>query len=149
MFKILFLLFLIVPLIEIAILLTIGEFIGAWPTILLVIVTAAIGAGLFRQQGLSTLSRVQTQLDDGNLPATELIEGVMLLVAGAMLLTPGFFTDVFGFLILVPPIRAHLAAGLLSNLIAARVNVRETENGTIIEGEYREINDRDRINNDN
>ena len=119
------------------------------PTILLVIVTAAIGAGLFRQQGLSTLSRVQTQLDDGNLPATELIEGVMLLVAGAMLLTPGFFTDVFGFLILVPPIRAHLAAGLLSNLIAARVNVRETENGTIIEGEYREINDRDRINNDN
>ncbi|MEQ8288428.1 MAG: FxsA family protein [Gammaproteobacteria bacterium] len=148
MFKILFLLFLIVPLVEIAILIQIGQVIGAWPTILLVIVTAAIGAGLFRQQGLSTLSRVQTQLDDGNLPATELIEGVILLVAGAMLLTPGFFTDVLGFLILVPTIRARLATNLLSHFIATRVSVRETENGTIIEGEYREVDDRDRLNGD-
>ncbi len=148
MFKILFLLFLIVPLVEIAILIQIGQVIGAWPTILLVIVTAAIGAGLFRQQGLSTLSRVQTQLDDGNLPATELIEGVILLVAGAMLLTPGFFTDVLGFLILVPTIRARLATNLLSHFIATRVSVRETENCTIIEGEYREVDDRDRLNGD-
>ncbi|MEQ8426563.1 MAG: FxsA family protein [Gammaproteobacteria bacterium] len=148
MFKILFLLFLIVPLVEIAILIQIGQVIGAWPTILLVIVTAAIGAGLFRQQGLSTLSRVQTQLDDGNLPATELVEGVILLVAGAMLLTPGFFTDVLGFLILVPTIRARLATNLLSHFIATRVSVRETENGTIIEGEYREVDDRDRLNGD-
>lgn len=148
MFKILFLLFLIVPLVEIAILIQIGQVIGAWPTILLVIVTAAIGAGLFRQQGLSTLSRVQTQLDDGNLPATELIEGVILLVAGAMLLTPGFFTDVLGFLILVPTIRARLATNLLSHFIATRVSVRETDNGTIIEGEYREVDDRDRLNGD-
>ncbi len=148
MFKILFLLFLIVPLVEIAILIQIGQVIGAWPTILLVIVTAAIGAGLFRQQGLSTLSRVQTQLDDGNLPATELVEGVILLVAGAMLLTPGFFTDVLGFLILVPTIRARLATNLLSHFIATRVSVRETENGTIIEGEYREVDDRDRLSGD-
>lgn len=148
MFKILFLLFLIVPLIEIAILIQIGQVIGAGPTILLVIVTAAIGAGLFRQQGLSTLSRVQTQLDEGHLPARELLEGVMLLIAGAMLLTPGFFTDVFGFLILVPGIRARLAANLLANFIASRVSVRETEGGTIIEGEYREVDDRDRIKED-
>lgn len=148
MFKILFLLFLIVPLVEIAILIQIGRVIGAWPTILLVIVTAAIGAGLFRQQGLSTLSRVQAQLDDGNLPATELIEGVILLVAGAMLLTPGFFTDVLGFLILVPTIRARLATNLLTHFIATRVSVRKTGNGTIIEGEYREVDDRDRLNGD-
>ena len=146
MFKILFFLFLIVPLVEIAILIQIGKVIGAWPTILLVIITAAIGAGLFRQQGLSTLSRVQAQVDDGNLPATELIEGVILLVAGAMLLTPGFFTDVLGFLILVPTIRARLAANLLNHFISTRVNVRETEDGTIIEGEYREIDDRERLN---
>ncbi len=148
MFKILFILFLVIPLIEIAILIQIGQVIGAASTILLVIVTAAIGAGLFRQQGLSTLSRVQTQLDEGHLPAIELIEGVMLLLSGAMLLTPGFFTDVIGFLILVPQIRHRLASNLLSGFIATRIKTVHTGDSTIIEGEHWEIHERDSIDRD-
>ncbi len=148
MFKVLFILFLVIPLIEIAILIQIGQVIGAAWTILLVIVTAAIGAGLFRQQGLSTLSRVQTQLDNGHLPAIELIEGVMLLVSGAMLLTPGFFTDVIGFLILVPQIRQRLASKFLSGFIATRIRTNQRDNGTIIEGEHWEIHERDSIDRD-
>lgn len=135
------------PLVEIAILIQIGKVIGAGYTILLVIVTAAIGAGLFRQQGISTLTRVQSQLEEGRLPATELVEGVMLLIAGAMLLTPGFFTDVFGFLVLIPGIRNALARQLLNNVIATRVTtVRETQNGNIIEGESWTADDEGRSN---
>ena len=148
LFKLLFALFLIVPLVEIAILIQIGKVIGAGYTILLVIVTAAIGAALLRQQGISTLTRVQRQLDEGRLPAMELLEGIMLLIAGAMLLTPGFFTDVFGFLVLIPDIRSVLARHLLKNVIETRVTVRETDDGTIIEGEYREVDDKDRLNRD-
>ena len=78
----------------------------------------------------------------------ELLEGIMLLIAGAMLLTPGFFTDVFGFLVLIPDIRSVLARRLLKNVIETRVTVRETDDGTIIEGEYREVDDKDRLNRD-
>ena len=90
MFKILFFMFLVIPLIEIAILIEIGKVFGVAYTIILVIGTAALGAALLRQQGLSTIAKVQMNMDQGNLPATELIEGLMLLVAGALLLTPGF-----------------------------------------------------------
>ena len=148
MFKILFALFLIVPLVEIAILIQIGKVIGAASTIVLVIVTAAFGAALLRQQGISTLSKVQRQLDEGHLPAIELLEGSMLLIAGVMLLTPGFFTDVFGFLILVPAIREQLARHLLKNILERHVTIRETDDGTIIEGEYREVNETNRIKED-
>lgn len=136
MFKILFLLFLIIPLVEIAILIEIGKIFGAGYTILLVIVTAAIGAALFRAEGLSTLSRIQVQVNQGSLPATELLEGFMLLIAGALLLTPGFFTDVFGFLVLILPLRRHFAESMLSRIIASRMTIHETTEGTIIEGEW-------------
>ena len=79
--------------------------IGAMPTVLLVIVTAVVGAWLVRLQGFSTLQRVRRTLDSGGLPALELLEGVILLFAGALLLTPGFFTDIVGFLCLVPELR--------------------------------------------
>ncbi len=136
MFKILFILFLTIPLIEIAILLEIGKMFGVSYTIILVVGTAALGAGLFRHQGLSTLAKVQTNMNQGNLPATELIEGLMLLIAGALLLTPGFFTDVFGFLVLIPPLRKHIAQSLLTNFIQSHINVRQTAAGNIIDAEH-------------
>jgi UPF0716 protein FxsA len=139
LFKILFILFLIIPLIEIAILIQIGQVFGVGYTIALVIGTAALGAALFRQQGLSTLAKVQMSMQAGELPATELIEGLMLLIAGALLLTPGFFTDVFGFLVLIPPLRNKVARNLLINFMQSHiVTTRQTENGAgrIIEAEH-------------
>jgi UPF0716 protein FxsA len=140
LFRILFLLFLIIPLIEIAILIQIGQVFGVGYTIALVIGTAALGAALFRQQGLSTLAKVQMSMHDGELPATELIEGLMLLIAGALLLTPGFFTDVFGFLVLIPPLRNQIARKLLINFIQSHINTHQTHSGTesglIIEAEH-------------
>jgi UPF0716 protein FxsA len=128
--------FLVIPLIEIAILIEIGKVFGAAYTIILVIGTAALGAALLRQQGLSTIAKVQMNMDQGNLPATELIEGLMLLVAGALLLTPGFFTDVFGFLVLIPALRHRIAQTFLANFIQSHINTRQTNAGNTIEGEH-------------
>jgi len=75
-------------------------------------------------------------MDQGNLPATELIEGLMLLIAGALLLTPGFFTDIFGFLVLIPALRQHIAKTLLANFIQSRIDIRQPSPGNIIEGEH-------------
>ena len=112
-FRYLFILFLTIPLVEIYFLIQVGEVIGAWPTVLLVVITAVLGVWLLRWQGLSTLTRVQTSLQHGELPAQAMLEGMLLLVAGALLLTPGFVTDGFGFLILVPPLRHRMAGWLL------------------------------------
>jgi len=113
-FRLLFLIFIIVPIIEIYLLIQVGEEIGAGWTIFLVVATAVIGAGLLRQQGLSTLYEAQGKMAHGELPATALIEGVMLLLAGALLLTPGFFTDALGFLVLIPMLRKRFARAVLS-----------------------------------
>lgn len=101
----LFIIFLLVPLFEIYLLLEVGSIIGVGWTIFAVVFTAILGAALVRMQGFSTLNRIRTQMDQGQLPAVELFEGVFLLVAGALLLTPGFFTDAIGFACLTPPFR--------------------------------------------
>ena len=105
---ILFLLFLLVPLVEIYFLIKVGSLIGAIPTIALVVFTALLGAMLLRFQGLVTLQRTRTTMARGELPALEMLEGVLLVFAGALLLTPGFVTDAFGFALLVPPLRQAL-----------------------------------------
>ncbi len=112
-FRYLFLLFLLVPLVEIYFLIQVGKVIGAGWTVFFVVFTAVLGAALLRVQGLSTLNRVQRSLEQGRLPAIELVEGLMLLVAGALLLTPGFVTDAIGFLLLVPPLRRRAARWLI------------------------------------
>ncbi|HID48381.1 MAG TPA: FxsA family protein [Chromatiales bacterium] len=112
-FRYLLLLFLLVPLIEIYFLIKVGDVIGAGWTVFLVVFTAVVGVWLLRVQGLGTLYRVQASLEQGELPATAMLEGMLLLVAGALLLTPGFVTDTIGFLLLVPPLRHRLAAWLL------------------------------------
>jgi len=106
--KIFFLIFLIVPLIEIFFLIKISSVIGAVITIFLIIFTAVFGAYLVRAQGVSTLSEVLIQLGKGVLPAVEMIEGLCLFIAGALLLAPGFFTDAIGFILLTPTLRRAL-----------------------------------------
>jgi len=104
----LFLGFLVVPLIEIGLFIVIGQAIGLWPTLLGVLVTALIGSAIIRTQGLSLLSSIQRQMQAGALPAQQLFEGLLIGIAGALLLTPGYFTDTIGFLLLVPPLRRAL-----------------------------------------
>jgi UPF0716 protein FxsA len=110
----LILLFLAVPFIEIWLLIKVGVVIGAGWTIFLVVATAVIGAGLVRAQGLSTIGRIQQEMAAGRLPADEVLQGLFLLVSGALLVTPGFFTDAVGFALLIPPVRRFLAARLFA-----------------------------------
>jgi UPF0716 protein FxsA len=116
MFPILALLFLIVPLVEIYVLIQVGGVIGALWTVILVVLTAVLGGGLMRFQGLTTFLRFRNRLDVGELPAEELVEGILLLLAGALLLTPGFVTDAVGFALLVPPLRRQLARASLARM---------------------------------
>jgi len=109
MFRILFALFIIVPIIEITVLMQVGELIGAWPTVAIVIISAWLGAKYVRQQGLATLQSVQSKMSQGEMPSSEIVTGLMLLVAGVLLVTPGFVTDIFGLSLLVPSVRKALA----------------------------------------
>lgn len=106
--SILFLLFLAVPMVEIYFLIKVGNQIGAISTIALVVFTAVFGAMLLRFQGLATLQKTQQAMSQGQIPAIEMMEGVLLVFSGALLLTPGFVTDAVGFTLLVPPIRQAL-----------------------------------------
>lgn len=109
MFRVLFALFIIVPIIEITVLMQVGELIGAWPTVAIVIISAWLGAKYVRQQGLATLQSVQTKMAQGEMPSSEIVTGLMLLVAGVLLVTPGFVTDIFGLSLLIPAFRNALA----------------------------------------
>jgi UPF0716 protein FxsA len=102
-----FLFFTFVPLLELFVLIKIGAHIGALNTILLVIVTAALGALLVRLQGLRTLRQIQSSLAQGQLPAEELVDGVLIFAAGILLLTPGVLSDLFALGLLFPYSRMH------------------------------------------
>ena len=105
MFGRLFLLFALVPVAEIYVLVSVGDVIGLWPTIGLVILTALVGAQLARMQGMAVMMRIQQNLAQGFMPAEELLDGLLIFLAGMALLTPGFLTDSCGLLILFPPTR--------------------------------------------
>ncbi|MEH6558733.1 MAG: FxsA family protein [Oceanicoccus sp.] len=111
--RFLVLLFIVVPIVEMWVLIEVGSAIGALSTIALVFLTAAVGLALLRQQGINTLLKVNARMERGELPAGEILEGVMLAVGGALLLTPGFITDVIGFCCLLPFTRKSLVAILL------------------------------------
>ena len=126
---------------EIYVLLEVGSLIGAFPTIFLVVFTAVLGAWLLRRQGFATWQRFQANLQQGVIPAYEMIEGPILLVGGALLLTPGFFTDILGFACLIPAIRRKIAQFVIENYLlkaesanAFRKQSSYTEG--VIEGEY-------------
>jgi UPF0716 protein FxsA len=118
----LFLLFAILPIVEIAILINVGEQIGGWYTVAIVILTAFAGAHLVRQQGLSTLMQAQQKMQAGSMPEQEMAEGLLLVIAGVLLVTPGFVTDGIGFLLSLPMTRPLIAKGLLKRLSMRMVN---------------------------
>ena len=120
MFMRLFLLFVATPLSELALLVYLGTVIGPWYTILIVVATGAIGAYLARNQGLATLARIRSSIQQGIIPSRELLEGALILAGGLLLLTPGVITDAVGFLVLIPPSRRAIARYLLA-LVRRRI----------------------------
>jgi UPF0716 protein FxsA len=119
MFPVITAIFLLVPIVEIFLLIHVGGIIGAPWTILLVVLTAVIGVRLLKIQGMSTLKRAQNKMQTGQMPAQEMLEGMGLVVAGAFLLTPGFFTDAVGFLLLLPPTRAWLVSTIVKSFMSS------------------------------
>ena len=116
MFRLLFIFFIIIPIIEISVLLQVGAIFGLWPTIAIVIFTAWLGAKYVRQQGLATLNSVQTKMAQGQMPSDEIVTGLMLLVAGVLLVTPGFVTDFLGLSLLIPAVRHAIAGSVKSHI---------------------------------
>ncbi|MEZ9595100.1 FxsA family protein [Shewanella sp. 10N.261.52.F9] len=109
MFFILLLIFVVVPVMELSVLIRVGEVLGSWTTVALVIFTAVVGVSLVRSQGVSTLMQVQQKLARGEAPGQEIVEGMMLAVAGLLLLIPGFVTDFIGLVLLTPFTRIPVA----------------------------------------
>ena len=117
-------LLLIVPILEIATFIAVGGAIGIWWTLLMILVTAIIGTMLLRVQGLGLIARMQGEVRAGRVPARELVHGLMLALAGVLLLTPGFVTDAIGFALFVPPLRDavwQLVRGRVTTSIKAGV----------------------------
>lgn len=122
-------LFVVVPLVELYFMLEVGEVVGAFSTVMLVVLTAVIGGFLVRQQGFSTMMRMRETASRGETPALEMVEGSILLLCGFMLLLPGFITDALGFLLLIPALRKAFVLWALrrSNIISsAKGNAHET-----------------------
>ncbi|MEM9708365.1 MAG: FxsA family protein [Pseudomonadota bacterium] len=139
----LFLLFLAVPLIEIGLFIQIGGLIGLWPTLAIVVLTAFIGTFLVRSQGIQAIGNLKGSLEQLRDPTEALAHGAMILFSGALLLTPGFFTDAVGFLLLLPPFRQGVI-----RYVRARVKVASVQYGTAhqsqadeqtIDGTYEEV----------
>lgn len=147
----LFLAFLAVPLIEIALFIQVGGLIGLWPTLGIVVLTAILGTWLVRTQGAMAIGRLRSSFQKLDDPTEPLAHGAMILIAGALLLTPGFFTDAVGFSLLAPPIRKSLFQFLRKRIKVQRFEMgpdgpRDMRNGPgprerddVIEGQYEEI----------
>ncbi len=137
MFPLIAVVFLVVPIVEIYLLIQVGQVIGAGWTVFLVVLTAVIGVWLLKLQGISTLARAQRKLQQDELPAREMLEGMGLVVAGALLLTPGFFTDTIGFLLLLPPVRIWLIGRIAQRMVlstSVRVQGEHPRADDVIDG---------------
>ena len=129
----LFALFVAIPIIEIALFIQVGGWIGLWPTLLIVIVTAILGTYLVRQQGAAALLRLRQSFSQLSDPTGALADGAMILFSGALLLTPGFFTDAVGFALLAPPVRRYIYQAVRS-----RVTIQTFEMGSRQSAQYRD-----------
>ncbi|MCH8502535.1 MAG: FxsA family protein [Aliidiomarina sp.] len=162
MFPLLLLLFIGMPIIEILVLIQVGQVIGGINTVLLLIVTAVIGASLVRSQGLQSWQRAQQKMAMGELPSIELASGILLFVAGLMFVTPGFVTDLFALVIVLPPVRVSLAKKMMQRMQVQMVHGqafgfhqrqrpsqqdRQRGDGDVFEGEYVDP-ERDRLRRD-
>ena len=134
-----------VPIVEIAVFIEVGGAIGLWPTLAVVVATAIAGATLLRLQGLATLARAREALARNEMPLGEVIDGVFLLVAGALLLTPGFVTDGVGFALFVPGVRAGIRALVSRRFVGLATPPRTGpgpaggRHGPTIDGEFHEV----------
>ncbi len=144
----LLLLLLAVPVGEVFVFLEVGSVIGTWPTVGLIVGTAVVGGLILRWQGLQTLARARRQLAANRLPVAEMAEGAALALAAVLLLTPGFFTDALGALLLLPPLRRTLLRRVLARLAphdrfaGAGAGPESTADGArVIDGEYRVLDD--------
>jgi UPF0716 protein FxsA len=117
MFGRLFMLFAILPILEIMLLINVSDNIGGWNTFAIVLITAFFGAYFVRREGATTLRDVQLKMTQGQMPGKELSEGLLLLVAGVLLVTPGFITDVVGLLFTIPVTRTPIAAALVTSFL--------------------------------
>ncbi|MEM1005351.1 MAG: FxsA family protein [Pseudomonadota bacterium] len=146
----LFLAFLLVPIIEIALFIQVGGLIGLWPTLAIVVLTAVLGTVLVRTQGRMALANLQRSFADLDDPTEPLAHGAMILLSGALLLTPGFFTDAVGFALLIPAVRIGVFRYLKSKVTLTQFNMGagvRTRNApfdqdNVIDGEYTEIQPR-------
>ncbi|WP_288130753.1 FxsA family protein [Microbulbifer sp.] len=141
----LLILFIALPILEMWVLISVGQEIGALPTIGLVLLTAVVGLALLRRQSLSTVTRAQQKMQAGEMPAREMAEGIFLAVGGALLLTPGFITDAIGFVCLIPGLRQLVLGRLLSHVViltpgkpgrGPSAGPARDRSGNIIEGDY-------------
>ncbi|MFD1215012.1 FxsA family protein [Microbulbifer celer] len=141
----LLILFIALPILEMWVLISVGQEIGALPTIGLVLLTAVVGLALLRRQSLSTVTRAQQKMQAGEMPAREMAEGIFLAVGGALLLTPGFITDAIGFVCLIPGLRQLVLGKLLSHVViltpgkpgrGPSAGPARDRSGNIIEGDY-------------
>lgn len=149
-FPILLLLFFSIPVIEIYLLIKVGNWLGALPTIALLVFAAVLGTLLLRQQGFVAMQRVQAALANGQIPAMELLEGMLLTLGGLLLLIPGFFTDALGFLCLIPSVRRWLVRAILDRYFLGHPRPPRGGQGgghaagqgpVTLEGEYRREDD--------
>jgi len=134
----LLLLFLIVPIIEIALFIEVGGLIGLGWTIAIVILTAILGTTMVRSQGMAVLNRIRGSIEDLRDPTEPLAHGAMILLSGALLLTPGFFTDAIGLLLLIPGIRGVLFRMIRERIVVRAAGVRNS-GPTIIDAEYEDL----------
>ncbi|MCR9125012.1 MAG: FxsA family protein [Rhodobacteraceae bacterium] len=142
----LFLAFLAVPIVEIALFIQVGGVIGLWPTLAIVVLTAVLGAYLVRAQGQIALGQLRQSFSELRDPTESLANGAMILLAGAVLLTPGFFTDAVGFLLLVPAVRKAVFSYLRTRITVARFEMggqagrrQPDAPGDVIDGDYEDV----------
>ncbi|MBC6441172.1 MAG: FxsA family protein [Rhodospirillales bacterium] len=134
-------LFLGVPLIEVYLFIELGSLIGALWTVLLCVATAVTGAALVRHQGRAVTISAQEAMRAGRMPAVEAFDGICILAAGMMLLTPGFFTDTGGLLLLMPPVRHMLRHFAARHVETVEVRMRAGPGGPVMDGEWEVVND--------
>jgi UPF0716 protein FxsA len=148
---VLFLCFVAVPFIELALLIKTGQSIGVWPTLALLILAGCAGATLLHWQGTAAVRRIFSGFDHGTLPVESVMDGAMIILAGALLLTPGFLTDVAGLLLLIPPVRAVFRRMVFSHVLnpehtanpgSETRSERRQGSPVIIETEFKRLNEK-------
>lgn len=112
----LFVVFLVVPFAELYVILQVGQAVGVLNTVALLVLVSMLGAWLVKREGISVVRRAQQRIAEGAVPGRELVDGVLILFAGALLITPGFLSDVVGVLLLLPPVRAALRVAVTRRL---------------------------------